>query len=188
MLKRKTTVKYYSHVFDFIFHMPYCIVNCYLKRLSPFIEIWCCKKNALSFIWIQSTEKPPSKLAEIALVLMGGGENLGHGGKLWAKVASVSGPWAGLLVDHPMVTARRRCLTSSGSSPRNACGVKSRLASNSLNKSAKNQSPVSKYYHHCATLTHSRLPQCGVNAVKNCSMKYKNVSTLLQKWQAMGSI
>ena len=23
---------------------------------------------------------------------------------------------------------------------------------------------------------------------KNCSMKYKNVSTLLQKWQAMGSI
>ena len=36
----------------YIFHMPYRIVNCYLKRISPFFEIWSCKKNALSFIWI----------------------------------------------------------------------------------------------------------------------------------------
>ena len=52
MLKRKTTVKYHSHVFDCIFHMPCCIINWYLKCLSPFIEFWCCKKNALSFVWI----------------------------------------------------------------------------------------------------------------------------------------
>ena len=30
--------------------------------------------------------------------------------------------------------------------------------------------------------------QSGVNAVKNCSMKYKNGSILLQKWQARGNI
>ena len=28
----------------------------------------------------------------------------------------------------------------------------------------------------------------GVNAVKNCSIKKKNLSTLLEKWQAMGNI
>ena len=50
MLKRKTTVKYHSQVFDYIFNVPYRAVNCYLKRLGPFVEIWCCKKNALSFI------------------------------------------------------------------------------------------------------------------------------------------
>ena len=40
-------------------------------------------------------------------------------------------------------------------------------------------------------LIFSHLNYCSsirVNAVKNCSMKYINVSTLLQKWQAMGNI
>ena len=32
MLKRKTTVEYHSKIIDFLFHVPYCIVNCYLKR------------------------------------------------------------------------------------------------------------------------------------------------------------
>ena len=52
MLKRKTTVEYHSKVFDFIFLMLYRTVNCYLKCLGPFIEIWCCKMNALSLIRI----------------------------------------------------------------------------------------------------------------------------------------
>ena len=52
MLKRKTTVEYHSQDFDFISHVLYSIVNCYLKCLSPFAEIWCLKKNALGFIWI----------------------------------------------------------------------------------------------------------------------------------------
>ena len=47
ILKRKTTVEYHSQVFDFIFHMPYCIINCYLKfipgsRIYIKINIWNC--------------------------------------------------------------------------------------------------------------------------------------------------